>query len=159
MKNWILIVLLFMIPTILVGQSVSPSLISSSGSQVNTDQLQLQWSLGEFVISQTTDPGLQLSLGFHQNLAPGSSTSKTLPQPEPPYQVFPNPTTAFIKIEMLKHSGLILYKIQDALGNLILNGSFVNNTSVNVTSLPEGIYFLTLSQRHKLLGSSKIIKL
>jgi hypothetical protein len=158
MRYWLSIIIIGLVTCPLEGQDVSPALISSSGTQMKSNQVQLQWSLGEFIIGQTMDPNFQLSLGFHQNLSLGSSTSTAAVKTEVPYQVFPNPTTAIIHIKM-QQFGRITYQLQDALGNLILRGSFVNNTIINTTSLPTGTYFLNLSQRQKKLGTSKIIKI
>lgn len=157
MRYWLGIIMIGLGTYTLEGQYVSPSLISSSGMQIKSDQIQLQWSLGEVLIAQTLDLNFQLSLGFHQNMS-SSSTSTSSLKPELAYQLFPNPATAYLHIEV-QQFGMITYELQDVLGNLILYGSFMNNTNINTTSLPKGTYFINLSDRHKQLGTRKIIKM
>lgn len=156
-KNWIYIVLSWVVPHMLLGQTVTPALISSSGSQVITDQLELQWSLGEVYISQSLHADLQLSAGFHQNLFESGSTSQSAIA-ESGFRVYPNPTSNLLQVDVQDHTQ-IEFSLQDALGNSLIKGSFRLRTYLNISTLPPGIYILRISKGAKRYGIRKIIKI
>lgn len=155
---WLSWIFMGLVASNLAGQNNAPSLISSSGSQVKTTQIQLQWSLGEVAIIQTQDPNVQLSAGFHQNLSGGGSTPTYPVFRSPDIKVFPIPTNSFLNIKV-DQPGRIEYKITNAIGNVILTGSGKNDSQVNTIPLPKGIYFLVLSKNKAILSTHKIIKI
>lgn len=142
----------------LEGQEVSLSLISSSGTQVKRDQFQLQWSLGEVTISQTTNPSVQLNTGFHQNLSGSGSTPTSNTQQYEGYLVFPNPMHNFIQLEA-DFSGQIDYIFRDVIGHSILRGSFFETKRINTAMIPKGIYFLELRRNREYLSTTKLLKI
>ncbi len=72
--------------------------------------------------------------------------------------LFPNPTTSVLNF-MTSNNQLQSYKITDAIGKVVMNGNFdLNNTSVLVESLTNGVYFITVIDKENKLATIKFIK-
>jgi uncharacterized protein (TIGR02145 family) len=75
------------------------------------------------------------------------STSTGLNKNAVPFDlyVYPNPTRDFLKIILPDIKNEISYKIQNSLGATLLSGNLESNTnSVDISNLPDGIYFIIL---------------
>ena len=155
-RYWIKIIFLLLIPTILVGQTVSPSLISSAGTQVKIDEFRFQWSLGEVVSSQVTNQSLQLTLGFHQNLSESSSTS--IEEENFELLVYPNPAHTFVVLDA-NPLGEFEYRLMDALGKIVLQGAVSEKTSINLSTFPSGVYFIEFRRNQIVIVTRKIIRI
>ena len=82
------------------------------------------------------------------------STSTGLNNDSTPFDLslFPNPTHDFFQITLPEIMNQINYKIQNSLGTTLLSGNLHSKTNtVNVSNLPDGIYFI-------ILGDSKGVK-
>lgn len=73
-------------------------------------------------------------------------------------KVYPNPTTGLVYLEIpdSEKTNDLSIKVYDLHGRLVLNTSF-NQTSLDMSRLPGGIYFLRLSGRSNLSHTHKII--
>jgi hypothetical protein len=73
-------------------------------------------------------------------------------------RVYPNPTSDYITIDT-KDNNIYQYSISDITGRLILGASIQNPTNISLLQLPNGLYYITLSnsQGNKWIG--KISKL
>lgn len=78
--------------------------------------------------------------------------------------VFPNPAEGIIHItvEQQKPFKDPTYMLYDILGNTLLNGSLTkeaskNNTIIDLKDIPAGVYFLTVKDGEKIIGSRKIM--
>ncbi|NTW32543.1 MAG: T9SS type A sorting domain-containing protein [Bacteroidetes bacterium] len=71
--------------------------------------------------------------------------------------VYPNPATSNIYINNI--SGVNIIKISNILGETIQNINISgNNTDVNVNSLPNGLYFITLLNDNGIVATKKFVK-
>ena len=61
------------------------------------------------------------------------------------FNIFPNPFTDYLNLEYSGDDN-VLWTISDNLGRLILKGEFNKSDEINVQSLNNGIYFLTLTK-------------
>ncbi|OYU97261.1 MAG: hypothetical protein CFE21_02925 [Bacteroidetes bacterium B1(2017)] len=60
-------------------------------------------------------------------------------------QIFPNPSSDFIKIKGIQDNGLLQYQILDQLGQQV-QGGFANlSEEINISNLPSGIYYFILT--------------
>lgn len=74
------------------------------------------------------------------------------------YQVYPNPAQYEITINNGNNNQPIKYKITDITGKEILNGILVQNISkINIASLPEGLFFITLTNENGYNKKQKFI--
>ena len=70
----------------------------------------------------------------------------------------PNPVHRYLEIQIKMNDGPVLgYSILGTMGNEVLSGSLNGNTTLDVSSLPNGVYLLKLiSNRHT--GTSRFVK-
>lgn len=59
--------------------------------------------------------------------------------------LYPNPTSAYLRIENQENLIGLNYTITDQTGKIVLNGK-LNNQSIDVRTLPAGVYVFTLSE-------------
>ena len=73
------------------------------------------------------------------------------------FQIFPNPSTGIFTIEQAKGTAV---KICDVLGKEIATASIISNKQqIDISSLPNGIYFVSIIDPQTLVKSvKKIIK-
>ncbi|MCQ2286654.1 MAG: T9SS type A sorting domain-containing protein [Bacteroidales bacterium] len=78
---------------------------------------------------------------------------------EPKCLVYPNPTSQVANIHIEGYDTPILLTLFDFSGRLISN-SFVegSDTSLNLSTLPNGVYFLRIVTENKIISTEKIIK-
>ena len=74
-------------------------------------------------------------------------------------KIFPNPINHFLNIEINNpENHLLNYEINDVLGNSLLNGRFINNTSIDTNDLINGIYFLVIRDGKNIVSVKKLLK-
>lgn len=98
------------------------------------------------------------SIGFQINWSPFCQTSTALSQITTItnlISIFPNPATNFIQIKNSKNNNEI--RIINVLGVVILNQVVPINTKVDISNLPNGLYFLQM-QSGNLTTTIKLIK-
>jgi hypothetical protein len=72
-------------------------------------------------------------------------------------RIFPNPASGFINIEMPANDGF-RWVITSITGQKILNGSsYLENTKVDVSSLPKGLYFIEISKNGRKISVEKLL--
>jgi len=69
--------------------------------------------------------------------------------------LYPNPATDLLKVSHVSDQSL--YKIYNAVGQLVLEGT-IKNKEINISSLLKGTYFITIKEKEKDLFRSKFIK-
>lgn len=129
------------------GQSASPEVIASSGNHFSSPNAQISWTLGESVIATQSSPNAVLTQGFHQtNLvitALGEDPLNSLK-----ISVFPNPTLDLVNIKREDSKGGLSIKLLSIEGKSLAEKKIsqgTNETSLNLTELPAGVYFLRIS--------------
>lgn len=88
----------------------------------------------------------------------GLHTTKKIETVNSQYIVFPNPNNGLFEIKSpISNANLSNFSIKSIDGKEILNGSFFDRQIVDLTTQPQGIYILTLSDNHQ-VQVEKIIK-
>lgn len=156
MKKHLLIVGLIA-GTISYGQSVSPQVVASSGDFFTTTSAQLSWTLGEIMTETYTQSSNQITQGFHQ---PELKTNTVEEYSDLTVSLYPNPTTSQVVLTIPENQSEVMVSIYDVLGNKVLNERYVGNgpQSIDLTSLPNGIYFMDLRNENGLIKTIKIQK-
>ena len=128
----------------LMAQNLERSLLGNAGTEIESGQLKIEFSLGELAVAYYESSSLNIAQGFHQGKYLVSSIPYS-PSPLINIQLYPNPT--FGRIFIQNPSGSFLkYTINDINGTTILQGQLENqNELINTFFLSGGLYFITFS--------------
>lgn len=130
--------------------------ISTQGESYSTANGNIDFTIGEVIISTGTNGTNTLTQGFHQT----NWNFVGLEDHSPGYQVsiFPNPSSDVLNIqaEMFEN---VTYRLYDAQGKLVLQNLLsAELTPIRVIDLPVGSYSLTLTSEREILKTFKLIK-
>jgi len=146
----LLILLLFVMPVLVKGQSIDRDVITAGGNYFEATSTNIAWTMGELAIGNYTVGSLFLSQGFHQGNM--EVTSIWGAQPEFVLKAYPNPVMDMLIVETEKQD--LAYRLVDVNGHVLENG-IINSTSfeLDFSSFPSGIYFLWVeeNQTHKII--------
>ncbi len=155
MKKLIMFLFVVALSKYATSQTLSPEVISSSGSSMSDGTTTLDWTLGETVTS-TLDNGTAISTqGFHQpNLivtSIGNSTANNT------VVVFPNPTIDAVQLqftEIQKNTVVELFSVEGKLLQMQMVNSM--NAEFNVSTYAAGTYYFKINgtQTHELIKSN-----
>ena len=146
------------------AQSLSPSIISSSGELSKTKNIQLEWTLGEIAVKSLSTSTGMITEGFHQPLS-SEEIIQNLPIQDYNFDVTisPNPVKAQLNINIasdLDQTGTIY--LSNLAGQRLeqLRTSFYNQSlEWDFNALPGGMYFLSFfSEEGELLKTFKVAK-
>jgi len=105
------------LPMFGMAQSISPEVIASAGEHFDNGTTQLSWTLGEVVID-TYDNGTNiLTQGFHQTQLTVTSIEETLADIR--LNMYPNPTSEFLNIDLGNNESDIDLQLFDMSGKLV----------------------------------------
>ena len=105
------------LPFVGMAQSIEPEVIASAGEHFDNGTTQLSWTLGEVVID-TYDNGTNiLTQGFHQTQLTVTSIEETLADIR--VNLYPNPTSEFLNIELGNNEKDINLQLFDMSGKLV----------------------------------------
>ena len=105
------------LPMFVTAQSISPEVIASAGEHFDNGTTQLSWTLGEVVID-TYDNGTNiLTQGFHQTQLTVTSVEENLAEIR--LNMYPNPTSEVLNIDLGNNESDIVIKVFDMSGKLI----------------------------------------
>lgn len=108
---------LAVLPILGMAQSISPEVIASAGEHFDNGTTQLSWTLGEVVID-TYDNGTNiLTQGFHQTQLTVTSVEESLSDVR--MNMYPNPTSEFLNIELGNNEKDINLQLFDMSGKLV----------------------------------------
>lgn len=148
------------------AQSIKPESINSAASTMTNTNGTLSFTVGEIVVLTFTDSlGNTIGGGF-TSASTASTTVSSIEEPNLStlsINVFPNPTTDLLQIEIYHSSvDLLTVSINDIGGKLVYQGNYSNVTNligINTTDYAVGTYIMTLTNTKKeVLGTYKIIK-
>jgi hypothetical protein len=106
-----------LLPAIGFSQSISPEVIASAGEHYYNGSVQLSWTLGEVMID-TYDNGTNiLTQGFHQTQLTVTSIEENLAEVR--MNLYPNPTSEFLNIDLGNNEKDINLQVYDMTGKLI----------------------------------------
>jgi len=133
------------------SQTLSPSVISSSGGYFSSASASLSFTVAEMTMVQTfTTSGNILTQGFQQpedysvGIAESDIAANDL-------IIYPNPTNGAFTIEFNAVNGNnATVRLFNPLGQLVMTGNYevlqgINKISFNISSFSQGIYLLELS--------------
>lgn len=137
--------------------SVAQEVIATQGDMYSNPQANINFTIGEVVMSTGTDGTNDITQGFHQtnlnflgidDFAPNYSVT-----------IYPNPSSEILTIEA-KEFEEVSFSLFDAQGKLVLKSNLIDQiTPVNVGQLAPGNYSLQLSNESQLLKTFKLLKI
>lgn len=140
------------------AQEIKSYVISSTGASIMGDSGALYLSIGEPMNTEIGDGEIMISQGFLQVSI--SETTRTENILDEEVNVFPNPTSADLIIEMPEMNGEYHYQLFDLLGADIVNKELNNSkTTLDLNFLEAGTYFLKVNKGSESSKTLKIIKL
>lgn len=150
-----------------ISQSISNSVIASAGGSAKSDQISLDWTMGEIAVETAwTRPGL-LTQGFHQPLLVLPATFIELP-PRPQLQgltikVNPNPVQAVLHVSLQSlNDKKVNVALSDANGKVLFATSARTQSSyilIDMQQYTSGFYFLCItSPVNNIVYTYKIVK-
>jgi len=71
--------------------------------------------------------------------------------------IYPNPASSSINIELIIPKNKLLLNIIDLTGRIVLQKKITNNETINVSKLKKGIYFLNIKNENKIIENKKLI--
>ena len=152
MKNTITLVIVFFFLFKCSSQSVTPSVINTSGGSFQSGYYQLEWSIGELALigeMTSSSNSLLITNGFIQPFIQYPATNNTnniFGNDE--IKIFPNPASSYVEINLFtKQKGRITLSFYDAAGRKILvaNDSYYGVGLIKripVSQLPNEVYLL-----------------
>ena len=115
--KFLTILSLAILPFLGMAQSIEPEVVASAGEHFDNGTTQLSWTLGEVVID-TYDNGTNiLTQGFHQTQLTVTSIEETLADIR--MNLYPNPTSEFLNIELGNNEKDINIQLFDMSGKLV----------------------------------------
>ncbi len=164
MKNILYYLFLFLfISTLSFSQNLSLSVVSAQGDFDKTENISLEWTLGESFIETVNYGSTTFTQGFNQ-----SFNNRILNINESIFdfniQVYPNPVYKQFHVYFdAIDNEILLLKLYDIHGRILIEEISIlnnnNNTLIDITNLSSGLYLLNISDLEGLIiESHKIIK-
>ena len=151
---------LAVLPMIGIAQSITPEVIASAGEHFDNGTTQLSWTLGEVVID-TYDNGTNiLTQGFHQTQLTVTSVEESLADVR--LNMYPNPTSEVLNIELGNNESDINLQLFDMSGKLIHQDkieAYQTKYVVPMNQVATGNYLVQMqSVDGKMNSTHKVIK-
>lgn len=149
------------LPFLGMAQSISPEVIASAGEHFDNGTTQLSWTLGEVVID-TYDNGTNiLTQGFHQTQLTITSVEESLTDVR--LNMYPNPTSELLNIELGNNESDINLQLFDMSGKLVHQAkieAYQTKYIVPMNLVATGNYLVQMqSVDGKMNTTHKVIKL
>ena len=149
------------------AQSLSPSVISSAGDSDHTDDITLEWTIGELAVATYYADGRMLTEGFHQPLL---NVEKIFPpgndeQDEIVVTIAPNPVKYTLGVEIVDpQKRLLELQLFDAQGRLVEHTKMdaqTQNLEFDMSNFASGFYVLRIIDptSQTLLEAYKVAKI
>ncbi len=141
----------------LSAQSTSPQVVSSAGNHFSNGSHQISFTIGEPVIATHSNSGTTLTQGFHQTKLSVISIGELVN--ETGISVYPNPVVQNLNIETTNLGTDAWINLYSTDGKLVLQKKMAGNEEkLNMESLAEGTYFLSLKSANAIIQTFSIIK-
>jgi hypothetical protein len=143
------------------AQDIYPKIISPSGRSFDGNNIHLDWTLGEVVISTIENPSFIISQGMHQPDIVITSIDR-LPKESGSVQLYPNPTSKYLDIVIHQNNNKkIKVTMIGTDGKMVLE-KYYNGLNItdrySMVGFPSGTYFLTINFIHNSQQIFQIIK-
>ncbi len=142
-----------------IAQTASPELVSSTGDSFKNTNYGLDWSIGECVTATHSSGSYIITQGFHQNSYVVTAVEDFAKNIN--ITVYPNPTSDFISLYFPRSErfGNVKLTVTDLNGKILQQAKVTSNKKqLNFSDYINGVYFLYVKQKNKLIKSFKIIK-
>jgi len=158
--KFLTIISLSLLPFLGMAQSISPEVIASAGEHYDNGTVQLSWTLGEVMID-TYDNGTNiLTQGFHQTELTVTSIEETLADIR--LNLYPNPTSEYLNIELGNNEEDINLQLYDMSGKLIhkdVINAYDTKYVLPMQSVASGQYLVQMqSENGKLNTTHQVVK-
>lgn len=141
------------------SQSITTEVFASSGTDFNSGNVSLSWTLGEsFIETFKISSGIQ-TLGFHQIYLGASLAEAPILEENLLLRVYPNPFSKLLYINSSKESDEMHVQIYNSIGKNVFDQKIyqTNTYQLNLSELTDGIYYLKIISEKT--ENFKIIKL
>lgn len=141
-----------------VAQSVTPEVISTSGTTFTAGGSQLDWTVGEPVIISGSSASNIVTQGFHQtNLV---ITAITNPETIYSVNIFPNPSIDFIELQFRNIQIPVAIELYSSDGKLVfsLSNHKTENLKLDLSKYPAGTYLLNINDTFSKPRTYQLIK-
>ena len=139
------------------AQSLERRLIGTAGNQIDQNNIQFEWSMGETFVSTLITNEYIVTQGLHQG---NKLASYIYSQTEwsDLITIYPNP--AHHELRLLKETDILLnYHVLNSTGQLITTGTWETRTDkININILKEGVFLLVIKDNNDNAQSYKFIK-
>ena len=127
--------------------SFFPERLMDKGDGVRVEGMRCYWSEGELVFKYGDEDCDAIISELHGVEEDGPSTPSTGSGTAGTFAVYPNPTNGILFVETVCTPSLPdqTYRITNLVGQTVLLGNInADNQQINVSSLPQGMYFVTV---------------
>lgn len=140
---------------IIEAQTLSPTVINSSGGVIQNSSNSLEWSLGELAITTLTSPANLLTQGFLQPSITIVGTEDFFDESR--FSAFPNPVSYWLNLQT-DIPEIKTVQVHDVSGKLVLQSAF--QPLFDLHQLETGILVISLFDQHnQFLHAFKINKI
>ena len=132
----------------------------SGGGQAQGTSGTISYSIGQTVYQSFSDNNYTIVQGVQQpfEISVIASTEEAHAY-NLELSVFPNPTVDVLKLSAeASHPSSLNYRLFNMEGRLLKQGSFTENTEMNLSQYPTGTYLLNISNSVKTIQTFKVIK-
>ena len=132
----------------------------ATGGEASSGNGKVSYSVGQVVYTTNTATNGNVAQGVQQPYEISVTTGINETTINLEMSVYPNPTNNYLKLEVGNEKlESLSFQLIDLEGKVIENTKVTAATStINIESLPKAIYFLSISDKNKLVKTFKIIK-
>ncbi|MBI3133058.1 MAG: T9SS type A sorting domain-containing protein [Bacteroidetes bacterium] len=141
------------------NQSLTPTVVASSGDFFSGSAASLSWTLGEVVTDTYIGTNNQLTQGFQQPEIRFLTVEDLAV--EITMNLYPNPTTSEVSLEIKNNTETLSILIHDVTGKLMYNGLYQPETiqKIDLSTYANGIYLMQINNsKNEKLKTVKIQK-
>jgi len=133
---------------------------TSSGGDATGIGGSSSYSVGQVVYTTNTGTSGSVAKGVQQSFEISVVTSINETAINLEVSVYPNPTTNFLQLKVESEEAQSLsYQLVDLQGKVVASKNVsVNNTTINMESLPRSTYYLSIQDKQQNVKTFKIIK-
>lgn len=153
MKNWLIpFFCVFSFFHHITSQQLTPVVLSSNGGSNTSENMQLDWTLGELAVEGLTGQPRSYTEGFHQPTILVEQVETAYPPTGSDHEkqilitLSPNPVATELTIQFVSNTEEQLYcHVRDANGALLSEktlNTLDGNSKIDVTDLAAGLYFI-----------------
>jgi hypothetical protein len=156
-----LLILLLHLSILAKAQQIAPATINSAGQSATLNGNTISYAIGDYAIINLADSSYSISGSFM-----GSTLITAIELNAPDFgkvTIFPNPSSDLLFAELTDISAMEIHlSLYSADAKEIIKQQFTNfnqQLSINISTLPNGIYFLILkNEKGQIISEHKLIK-